>query len=163
MISEINLVIAGVKAVMDTFFQFKSQKTNTVKADLAINKVVCNYDAIAMNISVINRSEVPFSILQMFIQRNDKVFDACRITEITSTNTNQRNISFKFKTDMQSYSFNNQNAEVFSLEPFNIHAYLLQNQAETGWIVFKIDTESLIINKFGIKISGVNEILYANA
>lgn len=163
MIDEVNLVIAGVNILMNSFFQFKGLKSTSVHASFTVNKVISSHEAIALNVSITNNTNKPFSILKMFMERDGEVFDACRVIETNSRNSAFANFDYTFVTDMHSYTFDNPNNENFSLEPFDIHAYLQENQSETGWVIFNLKPESLVINKFGIKISGVEEILYANA
>lgn len=161
MIAESNLLIAGAKFAMDAYFQFKGTQDVETKAEVTINRILISKQGVAMNISVINISNKPFSILHTFIEQKGIKFDACRIVEIGKQGYYQGNLGFTFIGDTFNIKYDNPDNDAFSLETFNIHAYLLENQAETGWIIFKMRPENLVINKFGIKLSVSKEILYA--
>ena len=161
MLDLLSLALSAGGIVISTYFKFKGQQSSTVKTDLNINRVVVNHDSVAINLSVSNLTSKPFSIIQVFIQQGTNLFEGCRILDVEPVDTNEGNVGFDFKTDMETYSYDNPNSIACNLEPFNIHAYLLENQSETGWLVFKMPKEAMIINKIGIKITGSEEILYA--
>ena len=158
----INIALNGVSFIMNTYFQFKGQRTEEVKASVTINKVFINHNSCAMNISITNNTAKPFSIIKLFMQHGELVYDVCRIINVVPINTNSGNRNFTLGTDLEKYQYENVHSEGFSIESFNIHAYLLENQAETGWVVFKIPKEHMVINKIGIKISSTDEVLYAD-
>ncbi len=162
MIAETSLVIAGVKAVMDTFFNLKGSKSNKVKASLSINKALITNSGMALNVSITNNTDKPFSILEMFLQQDDQRIPACSAVEIIPQKTANRCVAIKFKASMFTINYTNQEDEYFDLNPFNLQAYLLQNQAETGWILFKtIPAKVIMNNQFGVKLSGSTEVLFA--
>ena len=158
----INIAMNGVSLIMNTYFQFKGQRSEEVKASVTINKVFINHNSCAMNISITNNTARPFSILKLFMLHGENVYDVCRIINVVPLNTNSGNKSFTLVTDLEKYAYENDRNEGFSVESFNIHAYLLENQAETGWVVFKLPKEHMVINKIGIKVSGTDEVLYAD-
>jgi hypothetical protein len=142
---------------MNLFYGLKGWKSDEIKAQLTINRVVTGVDYVFVNLSVINNHEKPFSIMQMFIQNGKNTFEACRIIKIGEPAFPIPNAIF-LDTHMGQFEFNCR--EYCSIDFFNTTAYLLANQAETGWVCFNMPSNALIINRIGLKISGVDELIY---
>ena len=157
------LFIAGVKIAMDTYFHLKESKSSKVIAKLTVNRVMFAYDSIALNISIINKTDKPFSIINMFMkqQQQQEMIEACKVNSVKLMGSYHHYASLDFTADMFTCSIKQPEGH-FNINSFNIHAYLLENQAETGWIVFKIKPEKAMFNTFGIKLSGSDEILYSS-
>ena len=162
MFDEINLGIAGVSLLTNVIFQLLGQQSRALKCQLVINRVLINHNSVAMNLSLSNATSKPFSILNMFIQQQDKVYEGCRLINVDYKGTSKGCEWVNFYTDTGMFQYKINDHEALNLNPFNIHAYLIENQAETGWMVFKVPQDAQIINKVGVKISGTTEILYAN-
>lgn len=157
------LIIAGVKTTMDTFFHLKEAKGTKVLAEMTVNKVMFGYDSIALNISIINKTDKPFSVINSFMKRDQQVelLEGCRVNSIDVPKSAKGPLYIQFNADMFNCRIDKPEG-FFNLEPFNIHAYLLENQAETGWILFKVKPEQAMFSSFGIKLSGSNELLLSS-
>ncbi len=155
--------IAGVKIAMDTFFHLKESKSSKTIAELTVNRVMFAHDSIALNISIINKTDKPFSIINMFMkqQQQQEMLEACRVNSFNLHRTSHYITGIDFTADMFTCNIKKPDG-YFNLNAFNIHAYLLENQAETGWIVFKIKPEKAMFSSFCIKLSGSDEILYSS-
>jgi len=153
-------IIALGSLAMTTYFGLKGVKSDEIKAELTINRVVVNENELFVNLSVINNNAKPFSIIQIFIDYNQTHYEACRIISVETHEIMKRvgTDLFYFKTHMGKYDFNQK--EHCNLDFFNTTAYLLENQAETGWVVFHIPKTINKIDKMGMKISGVDEVIY---
>ena len=160
MIEILGLTLTGVSLVKDIYFQLKDSES--VKAELMVNNAIANHESIAVNFSVVNITKTPFSILNIFMQHDELIFHPCRISSVNTSNTNSRLMAVEFVADTgRKYKFTEGIEEIPSYELFDTRAYLLENQAEMGWVIFKLPSKALVVNKVGLKITGTKEILYA--
>ena len=155
------LIIAGMSIGINTIFKFVEHSKKKPVAKLTINRVFFDANSMLVNLSVINCSKTPFSILNLFIERGNVRYDACRIKNSIPVLDKHEFAFLDIETDFLTYTYKNESALDFSLIPFNVYAYLQQYQAETGWVVFNLPYLHNADNSFAIRISVVDKIIYA--
>ena len=162
MIEFINLKFEGVPQMKDVYFTLKEQNAKETKADFRILQALCNQNSLAVNISISNQSKKPFSLLHLFLVQQGVEHEACLIREVKTKPIDFGIAYIDFKTDGGDFRYDSEQiGNITSFPTFDYHAYLLENQAETGWVIFRLPPTALLVNKLGLKISGTAETLFA--
>ncbi len=157
----ISLIISGMTYTTDLFFKLRGIKSKKEKILVSINRIYPDAikRSIAINLSISNIGDKPFSLLEMSLVQDDQNFSGCGIDKIDPTMLGDGSCSLiNFESQMIGCVFEPTNTEeITSLYPFNLGAFLQPNQAESGWILFPIKKES-IVSEIIIKISGESEM-----
>lgn len=161
----INLIISSTTFATDLYFKLRGIKSKKEKLLVAINRIYPDVHnrSIAVNISISNIGDKPFSIIEIFFEQNGQYFSACEIKKINTTMLSDGSCDLiNFESQMLGCTFEPRKVEnITSLYSFNQRAFLQPNQAESGWILFPINKEKNV-NNIIIKISGESEIFINN-
>lgn len=158
-LSLVSFMIQGVNFMKDLFFQLKGVETKKVKAIISINGLFTDRNGIAINVAISNVGNKPFSIIEIFIDQMDKRFRAVPIKKIECEEFNEEGSRCVMKGDMIDIDvINNSPSDAVDITAFNFKTFLQPNQAETGWMIFPMRPENLIVSAIGIKFSGELEI-----
>jgi hypothetical protein len=126
----------------------------------SINRIFKKSNAYAIDISFTNLMDRPVNIQKIVVKSNDKLYEACRVVDVKTTNSSDSNLEFSFVTDMLTYDFENTSNEAFSLKPFDTSLFLQRYQSESGWFIVVLPDEPTLLCTIGFQLSGLNYITY---
>lgn len=153
------LIISGLTYGTDLFFKLKGIKSKKEKMLLSINKIFTSLETIAINLSITNLGEKPFSIIEIYIEQSKVKYYGSPIIEkniefdSTGTGIMVTLVSDTMKCFFQLFEKNDN----YNLNSFDLNAFLQPNQSETGWLIFPIDSNNKKIDSISVKISGESE------
>ncbi len=157
----IDIIIAGVEIGMQVFFKLIEGKSKKVRAEVTVNDILVSHNAIALNLSVINRSERAFSILKLFLEQGGKIYDGLEIEQVEGKNTLHQIIKYEMRTRTFKFQFANPDPEVHKpMKSFDTNAAIEPDMAETGWLIFSVAGGSGMFSTLGMKVSTSSEVLY---
>ncbi|MDD2649822.1 MAG: hypothetical protein PHF36_01640 [Candidatus Cloacimonetes bacterium] len=131
--------------------------SNEVKANLYCKQILKNDTCFAMNLILVNCTKTPYSLMNLFLKGISCNFTTCRVNHAKFIPAKQNNpYIVSLETDIGTYFFDCIPDDLISLKPFNLHTYLLPNQAECGWLVFLGNTKETMFKHFQAKITDNN-------
>jgi hypothetical protein len=143
----IEFEVSGAKAQTSKPYDMKEEMSKKTKARIIIHELLRDKekDSIAVNMTFINVTSTPFSLLELIIEdwESTEVHENFAyplwVNKCSYDISNYPPIMLNLDTDTGKFSYDIGLTEVYALKAFNPYVYFMPNQAETGWVIFRGD------------------------